>query len=362
MNGHSFGDNVFTRVGVKPLIRACSILGLLGLLACGQSPVPDTAPGAPTELASPAPDEKPTPTLAETLSQIQKAVVQIKTPAGTGSGFLFDTKGLILTNAHVVGQFPRVTVLAEGLGVIDRLGITADVVGVDEASDLAVVSVETGGDFPVLTLGDSETVALGEEVMAIGYALGEDLVVTRGIVSSRRRFGNTTLIQTDAALNRGNSGGPLVNRRGEVIGVNTAVFRGELVGTVEGVGLAIPTNHVKGLLSSLKAGGAVAGAFTGTFHDSTRDVDAEMSLTVTQTGAELKGTVEILAPLDRRGSIEGNVTGDEVEFVVTYLSSGLLRTMTFQGRLQSRGVLRGTYTLAPTGEQGRWEVSRKDSP
>jgi S1-C subfamily serine protease len=346
-------------------VRACSILGLIGLLACGQSSVPDTAPGAPTELASSAPDEKPTPTLAEILSQIQKAVVQIKTPAGTGSGFLFDTKGLILTNAHVVGQFPRVTIIAEGLGVIDRLGITADVVGVDEASDLAIVSVETGGDFPILALGDSDTVVLGEEVMAIGYALssllGEDLVVTRGIVSSKRQFGNTSLIQTDAAINRGNSGGPLVNHRGEVIGVNTASFGGALGGTVEGVGLAIPINHAKGLLPSLKAGGAIAGVFSGTVHDSTHDVDAEMSLTVTQIGTELKGTVEILAPLDRRGSIEGKVTGDEVEFVLNYLSSGLSRTVTFQGRLQSRGVLGGAYTVAPTGEQGRWEVSREES-
>jgi S1-C subfamily serine protease len=195
--------------------------------------------------------------LAEVLKRVQQAVVQIKTPSGTGSGFFFDDSGLVLTNAHVVEGFSKVTVLVRGTGLLESLGQTADVLGVDEEADLAVVSLGTGGH-PVLELGNSDAISLGDDVAAIGYPLsswlGEDIVVTKGIVSSRRRVEGAELIQTDAALNAGASGGPLITMDGTVIGINT-ISVGTAVTSVEGVGLAIPINDAKKLLPSLIAGG-----------------------------------------------------------------------------------------------------------
>ena len=300
------------------------------------------------------------------LSEVQKAVVQIKTPQGTGSGFIIDKSGLVLTNAHVVGKYYRVNVLVKGLGVVERLGVSGDVIGVNEDSDLALVSVTSESEWPVLELGDSDILALGEEVVAVGYPLspllGEDIVVTRGIVSSRRRKDGIELIQTDAALNPGGSGGPLVNRQGQVIGVNTIRVDRTRERTVDRVGLAIAISHVKEQLPSLMVGGPVAGPYSGTFYDVTNDLKAEMTLDVRPVGDTLSGTVEVSGPIDRRGSIRGSVDGHSVSFTLLYSASGQSRTLTFFGTRKSRGSLTGVYEVSPTGEKGRWEVSRADAP
>lgn len=241
--------------GRLPLHAALAAFGIAILAGCGQPEV-----GSPVALAeTPAVVATPSPpsTLAEVLKRVQQAVVQIKTPSGTGSGFFFDDSGLVLTNAHVVEGFSKVTVLVRGTGLLESLGQTADVLGVDEEVDLAVVSLGTGGH-PVLELGNSDAISLGDDVAAIGYPLspwlGEDIVVTKGIVSSRRRVEGAELIQTDAALNAGASGGPLITMDGTVIGINT-ISVGTAVTSVEGVGLAIPSNDAKELLPSLIAGG-----------------------------------------------------------------------------------------------------------
>ena len=353
-----------SRVGRTIRAPALLLTAITLLIACGQTVEPELISAPSPAAATQSPVVEPTPTLSQVLAEVQKSVVQIKTPQGVGSGFIFEKEGLILTNAHVVGHFPRVSVLAKGLGVVESLGLTGEVVGVDEAADLAVVSVTASGNLPPVAMGDSESVALGEEVLAIGFALspllGEDIVVTRGIVSSRRRVEGVRLIQTDAALNPGVSGGPLLNHEGKVIGISTLRIETAENRPVERVGFAIPINHVRDLLPSLKAGGPVAGEYAGTFTDITHDVDADMTLRIVQDGENLKGIVEVMDPLDRRGSIEGTVDGDGITFALSYLASGQSRTITFEGGLRSRVVLRGDYTIDPTGEKGRWEVSRID--
>ena len=161
-------------------------------------PVPSVVASSPPVVASspptatPAPIPTQMPTLAQVIARVQDAVVQIKTPRGTGTGFIFDKRGLVLTNAHVVRSFLKVTVLAEGLGLAGGQGLIGDVIGVDENADLAVVALGNEGEVPHLTFGDSDEVALAQDVVAIGYPLssllGKGITVTRGIVSSKRRI------------------------------------------------------------------------------------------------------------------------------------------------------------------------------
>lgn len=166
----------------------------------------------------------------------------------SGSGVIIDNEGHIITNNHVIqGASPG------GLQIIFDNGDSteAELVGADPGSDLAVLKVE--GSIPgFATLGDSNKLKVGETVIAIGSALGTfENTVTVGVISGLRRTltgGNTRLenmIQTDAAINQGNSGGPLLNLSGEVVGINTAVVRGDGGDVAEGLGFAIPVNRVK---------------------------------------------------------------------------------------------------------------------
>lgn len=186
--------------------------------------------------------------------------------AGRGSGFVFDTEGHIVTNAHVVDG-------ASGIEVTFNDGYitSAEVVGVDAFSDLAVIRVEVDAErlHPV-TMGDSETVRVGERAIAIGNPFGLASSMTLGIVSGLGRqlpsaqllnadlppgFSNPSIIQVDTDINPGNSGGPLLNSHGELIGVNTAI-RSES-GFFQGVGFAIPSSTVKRVVPELIAEGRV---------------------------------------------------------------------------------------------------------
>ena len=189
---------------------------------------------------------------------VQDAIVRIGRPdGGTGSGFIVDGEGWVLTNAHVVAGYSDVIVTLGG-----RFEFVGKVVGVDEEVDLAVVKIEAEGDLPIVSLGDSDLVAVGDDVFAVGYPLGPALgtaqTVTRGIVSSERRIGDVNYLQTDAAINPGNSGGPLVNSTGDVIGINTARIIQVFGQPIQGIGLAIAANNASELLPLLMAGG-VAG-------------------------------------------------------------------------------------------------------
>ena len=173
-----------------------------------------------------------------------------RTERGQGSGFIYDTSGLLLTNAHVVEGSTKVMV-----GLSDGRRVEGTVVGADRVTDLAVVRLAGGGAWPVAPLGNSETLQVGEWVIAVGNPFGLDQTVTLGIVSSLNRnaasLGITDkrleLIQTDAAINPGNSGGPLLDADGAVVGINTLVRSGPGAG----LGFAIPINRARTVAEQL---------------------------------------------------------------------------------------------------------------
>ncbi|MGB7250761.1 MAG: HhoA/HhoB/HtrA family serine endopeptidase [Phormidesmis sp.] len=179
---------------------------------------------------------------------------------GTGSGFILDANGTILTNAHVVEGADRVTVTLK-----DGRELRGEVVGEDPLTDVAVIKVDAT-NLPTVSIGDSDTLRPGEWAIAIGNPLGLDNTVTAGIISATGRTSaqirvpdkRVQFIQTDAAINPGNSGGPLLNERGEVIGVNTAI-----IGNAQGLGFAIPINQARAIADELVARGRVDHAYLG---------------------------------------------------------------------------------------------------
>ncbi len=179
---------------------------------------------------------------------------------GTGSGFILDANGTILTNAHVVEGADEVTVTFK-----DGRELRGEVIGQDSLTDVAVIKVEAT-NLPVVTVGDSDGLKPGEWAIAIGNPLGLDNTVTAGIISATGRTSaqirvpdqRVQFIQTDAAINPGNSGGPLLNERGEVIGVNTAI-----IGNAQGLGFAIPINQARAIANELVTKGRVDHAYLG---------------------------------------------------------------------------------------------------
>src|SRR6266496_1735915 len=179
---------------------------------------------------------------------------------GLGSGFIIDGNGTILTNYHVVDGAQKIAVTLS-----DGKNYDAKVIGKDQKSDIAVIKIDAGQDLPAVTLGDSDRLEVGEWVMAIGNPFGLDHTVTSGIVSAKgRQIGAgpyDNFIQTDASINPGNSGGPLLNMRGEVVGINTAIFS-QSGGSI-GIGFAIPINMVKRVVDQLVDKGKVVRGWLG---------------------------------------------------------------------------------------------------
>jgi len=183
---------------------------------------------------------------------------------GSGSGFVIDVRGHILTNYHVVEGAESVQVT-----LADGSTHEAEVVGYDASNDVAVVRVDVPADrLTILPLGDSSNLLVGRKVLALGNPFGLERTLTSGIVSSldrslRAKNGRTIkgIIQTDAAINPGNSGGPLLDSRGEVIGVNTAIV--SQVGQSSGIGFAVPINAIKRILKPLIDDGRVVRADLG---------------------------------------------------------------------------------------------------
>lgn len=179
---------------------------------------------------------------------------------GQGSGFIVNSNGTILTNAHVVDNADTVTVTLK-----DGRRFDGEVRGVDEVTDLAVVKIN-GTNLPTAPLGNSDMVEVGDWAIAVGNPLGLDNTVTLGIVSTLNRSSSAVgipgkrldFIQTDAAINPGNSGGPLLNDRGEVIGINTAIRANAM-----GIGFAIPINKAKDITDRLARGERVEHPYLG---------------------------------------------------------------------------------------------------
>src|SRR5215813_4091563 len=183
---------------------------------------------------------------------------------GAGSGFVIDSKGYILTNFHVVQGAQSIEVV---LG--DQSRYTAKFIGADQRNDVALLKVEPKGKpLLALPLGDSAALQVGQKVLAIGNPFGFQSTLTTGVVSALGRTVQTSqttfidqAIQTDAAINRGNSGGPLINSHGEVIGINSAIYTHS--GTTAGIGFAIPINTAKRIAHDLISEGKVRRAYLG---------------------------------------------------------------------------------------------------
>ena len=201
---------------------------------------------------------------------------QVSETASSGSGFIVSEDGYVVTNYHVIKDATTLKVITW-----DSVEHNATLVGGDSSNDFAVLKIE-GEGFPCVQLGDSDKLIVGDQVAAIGNPLGElTSTLTVGYVSATDRAVNTdgtyiNMLQTDAAINSGNSGGPLFNMAGEVIGITTAKYSGtsNSGATIEGVGFAIPINDVAGMVEDLIELGYISGAYLGVM---VQDVNAEVA-------------------------------------------------------------------------------------
>ncbi len=199
---------------------------------------------------------------------------QRKPQRGVGSGFVIDAKGYILTNYHVIEDAARITI-----GMQSGEKYRGTVVGFDPETDVAVIKIDAQKNLPTLTLGDSNAAQVGDWVLAMGSPFGLDQTVTAGIISKKERespYFNVfqRFLQTDAAINRGNSGGPLVNMRGEVIGMNSQIATS--TGDYNGIGFALPSNETAFVYKQLIAQGKVRRGYLGITLESVHDEFAKV--------------------------------------------------------------------------------------
>ena len=211
-------------------------------------------------------------TVIRVARQVSPAVVTVRQPGGLGSGVIIRQDGVILTNAHVVGNARRVNV-----SLADGRELQGEVLGRDPTVDIAVVRI-AARDLPVAPVGDSDRLEVGQAAIAIGNPLGLERTVTSGVVSAvdrtLRGTGLDGLIQTDAAINSGNSGGPLLDSQGRVIGINTAVLGGDPRRPATGLGFAVPINLASDVAGQILTTGRVLRAYLGIQHS---DLEPEMA-------------------------------------------------------------------------------------
>ncbi len=220
---------------------------------------------------------------------------------GKGSGFLVTKDGYVLTNNHVVQRADKITVTLS-----DGRELEAKLVGRDPTFDLAVIKVE-GNDFPVLDLGDSDRIDVGEWVVAIGNPFGLEHSVTVGVISAKNRSVNAGdvnfqgFLQTDAAINPGNSGGPLLNLDGKVVGINTAI-----IPYAQGIGFAIPVNMAKQVMDDLVRFGKVKRGWLGVY---VQPITPEIAEAYGLKGTEgaLVADVQADSPAVKAGLLRGDV-------------------------------------------------------
>jgi serine protease Do len=289
------------RVWIAALAVACLVAGIgIGAILSGRTIV------AQSELQASRAPEALSASFAEIAKRVEPAVVNIETTQpvaetpekdddkedqtnplldmfrrpqrrpsrGVGSGFIVSPKGHILTNYHVIEDAARITVKLQS-GEMYR----GQVVGFDPETDVAVVKIESAKDLPTVTLGDSNAAQVGDWVLAMGSPFGLDQTVTAGIISKKERespYFNVfqRFLQTDAAINRGNSGGPLVNMRGEVIGMNSQIATS--TGDYNGIGFALPSNETSFVYKQLIAQGKVKRGYLGITLESVHDEFAKV--------------------------------------------------------------------------------------
>jgi serine protease Do len=222
----------------------------------------------------------------------------------SGTGFIIDKEGYVFTNNHVVSGAEEIKVSLE-----NGEEYIAKVIGADPKTDIALIKIDTDKELPFVIFGNSDELRVGEWVMAIGNPFGLSHTVTVGVVSAKGRVIGSgpydDYIQTDASINPGNSGGPLINTKGEVIGINSAIYSGSTGGNI-GIGFAIPINLAKGILDDLKLKGTVTRGRLGvTIQKLTPELAKSFDLSVNE-GA-LVGDVLADSPAEKGGIKRGDV-------------------------------------------------------
>jgi S1-C subfamily serine protease len=312
-------------LGAGVVVAVIAATGGLGASTNTVTQVQSAAPIAPSNVSQQKTGltphqiyEKDAPGVALITSTI---VRQVESPFGlggsesgqqrgvaTGSGFVINGNGTILTNYHVVENAVKVTVSFEHGKTVE-----AKVIGKDPSNDLAVLRIPTEGlTLHTLTLGDSGKAQVGDPVLAIGNPFGYDRTLTTGVVSALQRqitspngFQIDNVLQTDAPINPGNSGGPLLNGSGEVIGINSQIETGGSGGGSVGIGFAVPIDTAKTELAQLEKGGTVRSAYLGV---STITVDGSLSaLNLPVKNGALVETVEGGTPAAKAGIHAGNI-------------------------------------------------------
>jgi putative serine protease PepD len=267
--------------------------------------------------------------------------------AATGAGFVVDANGLIVTNEHVIDGASDVTVK---LG--DGKAQKATVVGQDKSTDIALLRIDTGGGkLTPLKLADSSKVQIGDATFAIGNPFGLEDTLTTGVVSATERqitapngFSISGVLQTDAALNPGNSGGPLLNDQGEVIGVNSQIEsgssgQGSSEGSNTGVGFAIPSNTVRRVIAQLQEDGHVSHAYLGVSTSDAASGGATIASVAAggpaasaglQTGQVIVGVdaMTVVSADDLSSAIDAHKPGDQVKLRVR--DGGATKTVTLK--------------------------------
>lgn len=267
---------------------------------------------------------------------------------GLGSGVIVSADGTILTNNHVVEGAEKITVL-----LADNKSFDAKLVGADKPSDLAVLKIEAQ-NMPFLTLGNSDTVRVGDIVLAIGNPLGIGQTVTSGIISAKGRrtglsYGNANdsfedFLQTDAPINRGNSGGALVNLQGELIGINSQILAGGQGGGNIGIGFSIPSNMAKSVMEQLLKDGRVRRGMLGV---NIQNIDDD-----TARALELKDTAGVLV-----SNVRGGGAGDKAG-----LKRGDVITAVNGEKIEDSNVLRNKIAGILPGTEVKITVLRDGNP
>ena len=231
---------------------------------------------------------------------------QARRPArGVGSGFIVDSKGYILTNQHVVQGATRITVRLQS-GEEFR----GTVKGIDEETDVAVIKIDASRELPTVKLGNSDETEVGDWVLAIGSPFGLEQTVTAGIISKKERRAPPftsfqQFLQTDAAINRGNSGGPLVNMRGEVIGINSQIATS--TGDYNGIGFALPSNEAGFVYQQIISVGKVRRGYLGIFLDSVRPEFARVYELPDTKGAIVTDVRDLQGPAGKAGILANDI-------------------------------------------------------
>lgn len=304
---------------------------------------------------------------AELVKLAEPAIVRIQTNGGVGTGFVVDADGYIMTNNHVVQGGTGRTATNIRVTLSDGTVLPASVVGTDEKTDMAVLKIEQDG-LTALDFADLDQVQIGQDVVAIGYALdlgrgeGPSFSVTRGIVSQKNRAINEAsssaiigAVQTDAAINHGNSGGPLLNLAGEVVGINTALAPDGDGGIASGIGFAVGSDIARAVYEEVRENGRVNRGLLGiNAFEALRPARArDLGLPEDATGLYV-GTLASTGPVGMAGLRGGDVitkladivVHNDTDLMVALIKHGPGETVTVEyfrdGARQSAEVTLGT--------------------